>query len=54
MNIGNSVQDADPRCAVTAQEKALPVPSVQHVQHIQEIIDKLAAVTRQLSRPGNG
>jgi hypothetical protein len=28
-------------------------PRMQHLQDIQEIIDKLAAVTRQLRHPGN-
>lgn len=27
---------------------------LQHVQDIQEIVDKLAAVTKQLSKPGHG
>jgi hypothetical protein len=85
MNTGNSVRDADPRCAVTAdlsavdtlqesvealQESGGPAvpgdgvsagekpatrtrPPFQTVQDIQELIDKLAAVTRQLRDPGN-
>jgi hypothetical protein len=28
-------------------------PSFQHVEDIQELIDKLAAVTRQLRQPGH-
>jgi hypothetical protein len=85
MKTGNSVRDADPRYAVTAElstVEALPdpveglqepagraisdddapgdekpavrtVPSFQHVQDIQELIDKLAAVTKQLRHPGH-
>lgn len=64
MNSGNSVQDADPRCApaVSGQDadrstqegqRSRLHPSPQHVQDIQEIIDKLAAVTRQLRHPGS-
>jgi hypothetical protein len=85
MNTGNSVRDADPRCAVNADLSAVealqePVealqeaggpavpgdgvpadekpatrsrPPFQPVQDIQELIDKLAAVTRQLRDPGN-
>jgi hypothetical protein len=85
MKTGNSVRDADPRCAVNAdlstmeklhesvealQESAsLAVaggevpgdeesaartrPSFQHIQDIQELIDKLAAVTKQLRHPGH-
>ena len=94
MNTGNSVRDADPRCAVnddlstaeteTLQESVealqesvealhdsaglaasggevlasedpsvLARPSFQHVQDIQELIDKLAAVTKQLRHPGH-
>jgi hypothetical protein len=67
MNHGNSVQDADERRAVTAQDADLPalededadevtaartsVP--RNVQDIQELIDKLAAVTKQLRHPGH-
>ncbi|HEX6524566.1 MAG TPA: hypothetical protein VF070_31865 [Streptosporangiaceae bacterium] len=72
MNSGNSVQDADSRCASAADQLAGTVPSqdadrpatgdrlsrpqprFQHVQDIQEIVDKLAAVTRQLRHPGHG
>ena len=64
MNSGNSVQDADPRCApaVSGQDadrsaqdgqRPRPRPSLQHIQDIQEIIDKLADVTRQLRHPGS-
>jgi hypothetical protein len=85
MNTGNSVRDADPRCAVNADlpavealpesVEALPEsgglavpgdedpadekpatrnrPSFQPVQDIQELIDKLAAVTKLLQDPGN-
>jgi hypothetical protein len=80
MNTGNSVRDADPRCAVTDdlstvdmlqepvealqkpanlavsgdEEPAVQArPSFQHVQDIQELIDKLAAVTKQLRHPGH-
>jgi hypothetical protein len=85
MNTGNSVRDADPRCAVSADPSAVEAlqesmealqksggqavpgdevpadekpatrnrPSFQPVQDIQELIDKLAAVTRQLRDPGN-
>jgi len=49
MTTGNSVRDTDPRWA-TDQD---PVLSDQ-VRNIQEIIDKLTAVTRELNRPGNG
>jgi cell division protein FtsX len=85
MNIGNSVREADPRCAVTTDLSTVEVlqesadalqdsvglamsddeipgdeksavrtrPSFQHVQDIQELIDKLAAVTKQLRHPGH-
>lgn len=64
MNPGNSVQDADPRVApaVPGQDADLPAaedqsprprPPFQHVQDIQELIDKLAAVTKQLRYPGS-
>lgn len=63
MNSGNSVQDASSRVApaVPGQDadrsasdgqSPRPRPPFQHVQDIQEIIDKLAAVTKQLHRPG--
>jgi hypothetical protein len=71
MDTGNSVRDADPRCAVDAPESAAPErteaptgqqapilgkpararPPFRQVQDIQELIDKLAAVTRQLRDP---
>ncbi|MBV9447724.1 MAG: hypothetical protein JO345_17710 [Streptosporangiaceae bacterium] len=72
MNSGNSVQDADSRCAPAANELAetvpgqdadqaatadrlsRPQPRFQHVQDIQELVDKLAAVTKQLRHPGHG
>jgi hypothetical protein len=74
MNTGNSVQDADERCAVTAQDadlptlEQLPIPEKQdeeaevatvprdvprNVQELQELIDKLAAVNKQLRYPGH-
>lgn len=49
MNTGNSVRDTDPRWAANQD----PVLSDQ-VRDIQEIIDKLTAVTLELNRPGNG
>lgn len=63
MNSGNSVQDASSRCApavpgqdadlsVSDDQSPRPRPPFQNVQDIQEIIDKLAAVTRRLGRPG--
>jgi hypothetical protein len=65
MNTGNPVQDADPRVRPEADDvmpgdEARPplrlrrVPNLQPVQDIQELIDKLAAVTRQLRRPVKG
>jgi hypothetical protein len=69
MNSGNSVQDPDLRCApeVPAQDAQVPVPEEAlqgdssgqssrirpPLQDIQEIIDKLAAVTKQLRHPGH-
>jgi hypothetical protein len=64
MNTGNSVRDADPpECAGLAEsneipgDEARPVvrarPTFQPVQDIQELIDKLAAVTKQLRHPGH-
>jgi len=69
MNTGNSVRDADPRFAAdgdlpglaasadqasSGDEPAVPGrPSFRHVQDIQELIDKLAAVTKQLRHPGH-
>lgn len=85
MNTGNSVREADPRCAVTTdlstvealqetvealqdsaslalseaeipgdeESPARTRPSFQHVRDIQELIDKLAAVTKQLREPGH-
>jgi hypothetical protein len=63
MNSGNSVRDANPRAAsagpgkddadrpVSDDQSPRPGPPFQGVQDIQEIIDKLAAVTKQLRRP---
>jgi hypothetical protein len=85
MNTGNSVREADPRCAVDADLSTVealqesvevlqdpaglaisgddvpgdeePVartrPSFQHVRDIQELVDKLAAVNKQLRQPGH-
>lgn len=64
MNSGNSVQDADPRVAsaVPGQDADLPAaedqapqprPPFRHVQDIQELIDKLAAVNMRLRYPGS-
>jgi hypothetical protein len=65
MKTGNSVRDADSRCAANAdlstddevsgdEEPTVRTrPSFQHIQDIQELIDKLAAVTKQLRRPGH-
>jgi hypothetical protein len=63
MNTGNSVRDADPQeragLAETHEvpgDEATPVrarPTFQPVQDIQELIDKLAAVTKQLHQPGH-
>ena len=63
MNSGNSVQDANSCVApavpggdtdrpVSDDQRSQPRPPFQHVQDIQEIIDKLAAVTKQLRSPG--
>jgi hypothetical protein len=65
MNPGNAVQETEVSCAVTDQDDGLPAaletdqasaprPSLQPVQDIQELIDKLAAVNRQLRYPDNG
>ena len=65
MNSGNSVQNASSCVApavpgedtdrpVSDDQQPRPRPPFQHVQDIQEIIDKLAAVTKQLHRPGAG
>jgi hypothetical protein len=64
MNSGNSVQDADPRVGPDApsqdadlsasdDQTSQPRRALQHVEDIQEIIDKLAAVNRQLRYPGH-
>lgn len=49
MNTGQTVRDVDPHWAADS-ESALP----DQVRDIQEIIDKLTAVTLELNRPGNG
>ncbi len=66
MNPGNSVQDAESRCApaavpgqdadqsVTDDRQSRSPTRFQHVQDIQELVDKLAAVTKQLRRSGHG
>jgi hypothetical protein len=62
MNPGNAVRETELSCAVTAQDDNLAAaldterasaarPSLQTVQDIQELIDKLAAVNRQLGYP---
>jgi hypothetical protein len=60
MNTGNSVQDRAPLDHVlepapdAADEVLDPKPEVRsHVQDIQDIVDKLAAVTRKLREPGH-
>jgi hypothetical protein len=39
--------------ASDGKPSARPRPSFQHVEDIQELIDKLAAVTKQLRQPGH-
>lgn len=62
MNTGKSVQDTDPRVRAEADDempgesargplRLRPVQGLQPVQDIQEIVDKLAAVTKQLRHP---
>jgi hypothetical protein len=65
MNPGHTVQDANPSCppgqddasrleATTGGDGSVRSPRAQKpVQDIQDIIDKLAAVTQQLRRPGS-
>ena len=43
-------QDADR--SISDDRQSRPRPRFQHVQDIQELVDQLAAVTRQLSHPG--
>jgi hypothetical protein len=44
--VGNEVPDDEESTVRTR-------PSFHHVQDIQELIDKIAAVTKQLRHPGN-
>ena len=60
MNTGNSVQDRDHldhalESHPDAADEALdPAPGKRsHVEDIQDIVDKLAAVTRKLREPGH-
>ncbi len=67
MNPGNSVQDANPSCPPGQDDASRPEatagcggggpvrsPRAQKpLQDIQDIIDKLAAVTQQLRHPGS-
>ena len=59
MNTGNPVQDADPRVRAEADDempgesakgplRLRQVHGLQPIEDIQELVDKLAAVTRQL------
>ncbi len=45
-------QDADQ--SATDDRLSRPQPRFQHVQDIQELVDKLAAVTKQLRHPSHG
>jgi hypothetical protein len=54
MNPGHSVQDANtglPPCPSGQQTMPQPAVPQKAVQDIQDIIDKLAAVTQQLRHP---
>ncbi len=67
MNPGHSVQDANPSCPPREDDDSRLEAAADHgsggparspraqkpVQDIQDIIDKLAAVTQQLRHPGS-